>query len=197
VSTAGSVALLRRAKADGVSVTAEVTPHHFSLTDEIVSSFGTNAKVSPPLRSEKHREALCEGLAEGTIDVIATDHAPHGQSEKEAEFAAAPNGLVGLETAVSVTLHELVHTNILTLNQAIATLSTNPARILNLKGGALKEGADADLTILDLEREVVVRPETFQSKSRNTPFAGKKLRGGVVMTIVGGKVIWEVASSVG
>jgi len=176
VSTAGSVALLRRAKANGVSVTAEVTPHHFSLTDEIVSSFGTNAKVSPPLRSEEHREALCEGLVEGTIDAIATDHAPHGRVEKDVEFASAPNGLVGLETAVSVTLNELVHTNILTLNQAIAKLSTNPARILKLKGGALEEGGDADLTILDLDREFVVRPETFRSQSRNTPFAHSVLK---------------------
>lgn len=197
VSTAGSVALLRRAKADGVSLTAEVTPHHFSLTDQIVSSLGTNAKVNPPLRPEKHRQALCQGLAEGTIDVIATDHAPHGPGEKEVPFANAPCGLVGLETAVSVTLHELVHTNILSLNQAIAALSTNPARILGLKGRALREGGDADLTILDLDREVIVTPRTFQSKSRNTPFAGRKLRGGAVMTIVGGEVVWEADSHVG
>jgi dihydroorotase len=196
VSTAGSVALIRNAKAAGVSVTAEVTPHHLSLTDEIVSTCGTNAKVSPPLRSHKHREVLREGLAEGTIDAIATDHAPHEQVEKDVVFASAPNGLVGLETAVSVTLHELVHANIITLNQAIAALSTNPARILDLTGGRIEEGGHADLTILDLEREFIVRPETFQSKSRNTPFAGRVLKGGAVMTIVGGEVIWEVESNV-
>lgn len=194
VSTASAVALIREAKAKGVFVTAEATPHHFSLTDEIIPSVGTNAKVNPPLRPEEHREALCEALADGTIDVIATDHAPHGRAEKDRAFASAPNGLVGLETAVSVTLHELVHTNILTLSQAIAKLSTNPARILNLNAGALREGGAADLTILDLEREFVVRPEFFYSRSHNTPFAGKTFRGGAVMTIVGGNVIWEAES---
>jgi len=192
VSTAGAVELIRRAKVKGVSVTAEVTPHHFSLTDEEVTSFDTNTKVNPPLRSEVHRQALIEGLKDGTIDVIASDHAPHNWKEKDVEYASAANGIVGLETAVSLTLSELVYTNTLTIHQAIAKLSTNPARILGLKGGALNEGREADVTILDLQKEFIVNPVTFQSKSRNTPFVGKKLRGGAVMTIVGGKVIWEV-----
>ena len=192
VSTSGSVELIRAAKKRGVSVTAEVTPHHFSLTDDAVTSFDPNTKVNPPLRSQEHRKALLEGLKDGTIDVIATDHAPHTSMEKEGEYTLAANGIVGLETAVSISLKELVYSNILTLKEVIAKLSTNPARILNLKGGMLKEGAEADITILDLQREFTVNPETFQSKSRNTPFVGMKLRGGAVMTIVGGKVVWEV-----
>ncbi|RLA94231.1 MAG: dihydroorotase [Deltaproteobacteria bacterium] len=192
VSTSGSVELIRAAKKRGVSVTAEVTPHHFSLTDDAVTSFDPNTKVNPPLRSQEHRKALLEGLKDGTIDVIATDHAPHTSMEKEGEYTLAANGIVGLETAVSISLKELVYSNILTLKEVIAKLSTNPARILNLKGGMLKEGAEADITILDLQRDFTVNPETFQSKSRNTPFAGMKLRGGAVMTIVGGKVVWEV-----
>lgn len=192
VSTSGSVELIRAAKKRGVSVTAEVTPHHFSLTDDAVTSFDPNTKVNPPLRSQEHRKALLEGLKDGTIDVIATDHAPHTSMEKEGEYTLAANGIVGLETAVSISLKELVYSNMLTLKEVIAKLSTNPARILNLKGGMLKEGAEADITILDLQRDFTVNPETFQSKSRNTPFAGMKLRGGAVMTIVGGKVVWEV-----
>ena len=193
VSTSGSVELIRAAKKRGVSVTAEVTPHHFSLTDDAVTSFDPNTKVNPPLRSQEHRKALLEGLKDGTIDVIATDHAPHTSMEKEGEYTLAANGIVGLETAVSISLKELVYSNMLTLKEVIAKLSTNPARILNLKGGGmLKEGAEADITILDLQRDFTVNPETFQSKSRNTPFAGMKLRGGAVMTIVGGKVVWEV-----
>jgi dihydroorotase len=192
VSTSGSVELIRAAKDRGVSVTAEVTPHHFSLTDDAVTSFDPNTKVNPPLRSQEHRKAILEGLKDGTIDVIATDHAPHTLMEKDGEYTLAANGIVGLETAVSITLKELVYSNILTLKEVIAKLSTNPARILNLKGGMLKEGVEADITILDLQRDFIVNPETFQSKSRNTPFAGMKLRGGAVMTIVGGKVVWEV-----
>lgn len=192
VSTAGSVELIRLAKAKGIYVTAEVTPHHFSLTDEVVTSFDPNTKVNPPLRSEEHRRALLEGLKDGTIEVIATDHAPHDSMAKDMDYTLAANGMVGLETAVSVTLNDLVHTNILTINQAIEKLSTHPSRILKLNGGGLKEGADADVTILDLEREFTVNPETFFSKSRNTPFAGGKLRGRAILTIVGGKVVWEV-----
>jgi dihydroorotase len=191
VSTAGSVDLIRRAKAKGIRVTCEVTPHHFTLTDEAVTSFDPNTKVNPPLRSQEDREALREGLRDGTIDVIATDHAPHDPMAKDIEYTAAANGIVGLETAVSLTLNELVHTNILTINQAIALLSTNPARILGLKGGALHEGEEADITVLDMQREFMVKPETFKSKSRNTPFAHWKLKGGPIMTIVAGNIVWE------
>ena len=191
VSTAGSVDLIRRAKAKGIRVTCEVTPHHFTLTDEAVTSFDPNTKVNPPLRSQEDREALREGLRDGTIDAIATDHAPHDSLAKDREYTLAANGIVGLETAVSLTLNELVHSNILTINQAIARLSTNPARILGLKGGALHEGEEADITVLDLQREFIVNPQTFKSKSRNTPFAHWKLKGGPVMTIVAGNIVWE------
>ena len=191
VSTAGSVDLIRRAKAKGIRVTCEVTPHHFTLTDEAVTSFDPNTKVNPPLRSQEDREALREGLRDGAIDAIATDHAPHDSLAKDIEYTLAANGIVGLETAVSLTLNELVHNNILTINQAIARLSTNPARILGLKGGALHEGEEADITVLDLQRECIVNPQTFKSKSRNTPFAHWKLKGGPVMTIVAGNVVWE------
>jgi len=191
VSTAGSVDLIRRAKAKGVRVTCEVTPHHFTLTDEAVTSFDPNTKVNPPLRSQEDREALREGLRDGTIDAIATDHAPHDSLAKDMEYTLAANGIVGLETAVSLTLNELVHSNILTINQAIARLSTNPARILGLKGGALQEGEEADITVLDVQRYCSVNPKTFKSKSRNTPFDHWKLKGGPVMTIVAGNVVWE------
>lgn len=191
VSTAGAVEIIRAAKAKGIQVTAEATPHHFTLTDEAVASFSTNTKVNPPLRSEFHRGALREGLRDGTIDAIATDHAPHHQNAKDLEYITAANGMVGLETAVSLTLSELVHPGIITLDQAIAKLSTNPGRILGVEGGTLREGDRADLTILDLTRPVVVDPKKFFSKSTNTPFAGRRLQGGPVMTIVGGRVAWE------
>lgn len=191
VSAAGAVEIIRLAKARGVQVTAEATPHHFTLTDEEVASFSTNTKVNPPLRSEFHRTAVREGLRDGTIDAIATDHAPHHQNAKDLEYLAAANGMVGLETAVSLTLTELVAPGILTLGQAIEKLSTNPARILGVGGGTLQEGGHADLTILDLARPVVVDTKKFHSKSTNTPFAGRKLQGGPVMTIVGGNVAWE------
>lgn len=192
VSTAGAVDIIRQAKRRGVPVTAEATPHHVTLTDEAVASFDTNTKVNPPLRSARDRNAVRAGLQDGTIEVIATDHAPHGAGDKDVEYPRAANGIAGLETAVSLILSELVHGNIITINQAIALLSTNPARIFNLPGSILKKGAAADLSILDLGRTVIVDPDTFQSRSRNTPFAGKKLRGGPVMTIVGGVVVWEV-----
>jgi len=191
VSTAGSVELIRRAKARGILVTAEATPHHFSLTDEEVASFDTRTKVNPPLRSQEHLEALCEGLKDGTIDAIATDHAPHTAMDKDVDYPSAPNGIVGLETAVALTLSKLVHPNILPIDQAIAKLSTNPARILGIHGGSIQEGQDADLTILDLKRKSTVNSETFQSKARNTPFEGMELRGGAVMTIARGVVAWE------
>jgi dihydroorotase len=191
VSTAGSVELIRRAKAKGVRVTCEATPHHFTLTDESVTTFDPNTKVNPPLRSPEDRDAVREGLRDGTIDVIATDHAPHDRLAKDIEYTLAANGIIGLETAVSLTLNELVHRNILSVNQAIARLSTNPARILGLKGGILQEGRAADITILDLNRECTVKPETFKSKSRNTPFGNRKLKGGPIMTIVAGKIVWE------
>ncbi|MCZ7624995.1 MAG: amidohydrolase family protein [Candidatus Methylomirabilis sp.] len=147
--------------------------------------------MNPPLRSEADRQALIEGLQDGTIDVIATDHAPHTVQEKEREFDLAPNGVIGLETALAVILTTLVAPGILSLPQAIAKLTSEPARILKLSKERIAEGADADLTIFDLHREWIVDPTTFASKSRNTPFAGRRLTGATVATLVGGKVVWE------
>ncbi|MBI3085117.1 MAG: dihydroorotase [candidate division NC10 bacterium] len=192
VSTAEAIRLIREAKAKGLHVTCEVTPHHFAVTDEAVRSFSTNAKMSPPLRSSRHVEAIKAGLTDGTIDAIATDHAPHTVQEKEQEFDYAPNGIIGLETAFGLTMTVLVEGEVLTLNQAIAHLTSEPARIFNLPKGTLSVGADADVTILDPTREWVVDVRKFASKSRNSPFHGWKLRGEVLATIVGGKVVWEL-----
>ncbi len=187
VSTAGAVRLVRDAKARGVRVTAEVTPHHLVLTDEAVRGFDPNTKMNPPLRTRRDTEALIEALADGTIDCIATDHAPHAAAEKEGEFDRAAFGVVGLETAVSVLLDRLVRPGRLPLATLVARLSADPARLMNLPGGRLAPGAPADITVLDLDREVTVDPARFRSRSRNTPFAGWRLRGAPVMTIVGGR----------
>ncbi len=187
VSTAGAVRLVRDAKARGVRVTAEVTPHHLVLTDESVRGFDPNTKMNPPLRTRRDTEALIEALADGTIDCIATDHAPHAAAEKEGEFDRAAFGVVGLETAVSVLLDRLVRPGRLPLATLVARLSADPARLMNLPGGRLAPGAPADITVLDLDREVTVDPARFRSRSRNTPFAGWRLRGAPVMTIVGGR----------
>ncbi len=192
VSTAESIRLIREAKAKGLNVTCEVTPHHFAITDEAVRTFSTNAKMSPPLRSARHVEAIKAALRDGTIDAIATDHAPHTIQEKEQEFDYAANGIIGLETAFGLTMTVLVEGEVLTLNQAVARLTCEPARIFNLPKGTLSVGADADVTILDPTREWVVDVKKFASKSRNSPFHGWKLRGEVLATIVGGKVVWEL-----
>lgn len=190
VSTAGAVRLLREAKNRAVRVTAEVTPHHLVLTEEAVRGYDPNTKMNPPLRTKRDVEALLEALADGTIDCVATDHAPHALSEKEGEFDHAAFGVVGLETAVAVLLDRLVRPGLLPLSTLVSRLSRDPARLLNLPGGRLAPGAPADVTILDLERELTVDPARFQSKSRNTPFAGWRLRGGPWMSIVNGRVVW-------
>ena len=190
VSTAGSVALIRLAKAMGLAVTAETAPHYFSLTDEAVLGYNTHAKVNPPLRTEADVAAIKEGLRDGTLDAIACDHAPHSSLEKEVEFEAAAFGLIGLETSLGLSL-KLVHDGVLTLSQLVAAISTNPARILGVAGGTLTPGAPADITLIDLNREWPVDANTFASKSRNCPFHGWTLKGKAVMTIVGGKVVWE------
>jgi len=187
VSTQRSVELIRRAKQDGINVTAETCPHYFSLTENEVEGYNTNAKVNPPLRGEKDLEAIVLGLREGVIDTIVTDHAPHRIEEKNVEFAKASNGLVGFETALSLVLNELVETKHLTLKKAIEKMTVNPAKILNLQKGALKVGWDADITIVDLNREWMVNVNHFASKSKNSPFHGWKLKGMVIHTIVGGK----------
>ena len=186
ISTAGAVRLVRDAKARGVRVTAEVTPHHLVLTDEAVRTYDPNCKMAPPLRTKRDVEACLEALVDGTIDCVATDHAPHALSEKESEFAEAANGVVGLETAVSLLLDRLVRPGVIDLPTLVARLSPGPARLLNLPGGSLAPGAAADITILDLEQAFTVDPATFQSRSRNTPFAGFTGRGTPWMTLVGG-----------
>ncbi|AGL02432.1 dihydroorotase [Desulfoscipio gibsoniae] len=190
VSTAGSVALIREAKKRGYAVTAEATPHHFTLTDRAVARYNTAAKVNPPLRGEKDVQAVREGLADGTIDVIATDHAPHTYDEKNVEFDLAPFGLVGLETAVGLVWTELVHTGILTPLQAVAKLSLHPARVLGVDRGTLAEGSAADITIIDPISTQTVDPEQFASKGENTPFAGRTLKGLPVITIRSGFCIY-------
>jgi dihydroorotase len=191
LSTAGAVRLVREARARGVKVTAEVTPHHLLLTDEAVRSYDPNTKMNPPLRAKRDVEAVLEGLAEGTIDCVATDHAPHAASEKEGEFDRAAAGVVGLETAVSLLLDRLVRPGLLPLSTLVARLSRDPARLLDLPGGSLGPGAPADVTILDLDRELTIEPARFHSRGRNTPFGGWALVGAPWKTIVGGRVAWE------
>ena len=192
VSTAEAVQLVREAKAKGSHVTCEVAPHHFALSDEAVMSFDTNAKMSPPLRSSRHVEGVKAGLRDGTIDAIATDHAPHVIQDKEVEFDYAANGIIGLETAFGLTITALVEGGVLTLPQAVARLTSDPCRIFRLPKGTLSEGADADVTIVDPTREWTYDVRQSASKARNSPFDGWKLRGQVLATIVGGKVVWEL-----
>lgn len=188
ISTAGAVELVREAKSRGIKVTAEATPHHFTLTDEAVATYDTAAKVNPPLRGKVDVQAVRQGLADDTIDVMATDHAPHSYDEKNVEFELAPFGLVGLETAVGLVWTELVHTGILTPLQAVNKLSRQPALILGIPGGTLTPGAAADITIIDPELTETVDPQNFAGKGRNTPFAGVKLKGLPVLTMVAGQI---------
>ena len=195
LSTAGAVRLVRDAKARGVRVTAEVTPHHLVLTDEVVRRYDPNTKMNPPLRTKRDVEALREALTDGTVDCVATDHAPHAVSEKEGAFDQAAVGIVGLETAVAVLVDRLVRPGLLSLSTMVARLSSDPARLLGLPGGRLTPGRPGDLTVLDLERELTVDPSRFHSRSRNTPFGGWTLRGGPSMTIVNGHVVWATDPS--
>jgi dihydroorotase len=191
LSTAGAVRLVREAKARGVRVTAEVTPHHLLLTEEAVRSFDANAKMNPPLRTKRDTDVLLEALVDGTIDCIATDHAPHAGSEKEGEFDRAAFGIIGLETAVGVLLDRLVKPGALPLGTLVSRLSRDPARLLGLPGGSLAPGAAADVTLIDPTAEWTVDPARFQSRSRNTPFGGWPLTGRPWKTIVGGRIVWE------
>ncbi|HLC43032.1 MAG TPA: dihydroorotase [Methylomirabilota bacterium] len=197
VSTAGAVRLIRDAKARGIKVTAEVTPHHLLLTDESVQSYDGNFKVNPPLRTKRDQETLLEALVDGTIDAVATDHAPHALSEKEGEFDRAAFGVIGLETAVSVLLDRLVRQQLVDLPTLIARLTHGPARLLGLPGGSLAKDALADITILDLEQEWSIDPSRFLSKSKNSPFAGWNVTGVPWMTIVGGNVVMKDREIVG
>jgi dihydroorotase len=192
VSTRLGVEAIRVAKERGVNVTAEATPHHMLLTDEAVEGYRTEAKMNPPLRSAADRKAVTAGFADGTLDTLATDHAPHHYDEKEQAFDDAPNGIVGLETALGLVLTHLVKKKVIALGTMVERMSSGPARAFNLPGGTLRKGAPADVTVIDPKHSWMVSSKAFLSKSRNTPFDGWKLTGRAVMTIVGGKVVWEL-----
>jgi dihydroorotase len=191
ISTAGSVEMVRRAKRQGLGVTCEVTPHHLALTDAAVVGFDTNTKMSPPLRSEEDRAALIEAARDGTIDAIATDHAPHHSDEKMFEYDRAPFGVVGLETALGVALTVLHHSCAVPLARIVEMLTIGPALAFSLRGGTLSEGSPADITVFDQEDEWTVEAQRFKSKSRNTPFAGWRLRGSVAATFAGGREVFR------
>jgi dihydroorotase len=184
---------VRYGKSRGARVTCEVTPHHFVLTDELLGApipYDTNVKMNPPLREAADRDAMLAGLRDGSIDVIATDHAPHHADEKQVEFDRAPFGITGLETAVSLCFDRLVHAGVVSLPRLIELLSVNPARILRVPGGSLAEGAPADITILAPDLHVTIAAKSMRSRSKNTPFDGWTLRGGVAATIVGGRAVY-------
>ncbi len=194
VSTKGSVELIRWGKDRGIAVTAEVCPHHLSLTENAVEGYDTNAKMNPPLRTAEDVAVLGQAVRDGTIDVIATDHAPHHYDEKEREFADAPNGIVGFETALAVVVTSLVGPQIVDFTTLVERMSVAPARIFHLPGGSLARGRPADITVFDPAREWVVDPAQFLSKGRNTPYAGRKLRGRAICTVVGGRIVYHIAA---
>ncbi|MCX8092916.1 MAG: dihydroorotase [Candidatus Goldbacteria bacterium] len=191
VSTEGSVELLTWAKKKGINVTAEVTPHHFTLDESMLINYNTNYKMNPPLRTKKDIKALKDALKNDVIDVIATDHAPHAELDKDVEFSAAAFGIIGLETAFPLIITELVSTGILSLSSAISKITINPAKILNLKKGTLAIGADADITIADINKEIEITEDFFGSRSSNSPFIGKKMKGSIEMVIKNGKIIYD------
>jgi dihydroorotase len=193
MSTRGSVELIRWGKERGIAVTAEVCPHHLSLTEEAVEGYDTNAKMNPPLRTADDVQALQEAVKDGTIDLVATDHAPHHYDEKEREFADAPNGIIGLETALAVVVSWLVEPGIIDYATLVDRMSCSPARVFRLPGGTLRQGAPGDVTVFDPTREWTVEPAAFLTKGRNTPYAGRTLRGRAVCTIVGGRVVHRLA----
>jgi dihydroorotase len=191
LSTKGSVELVRWGKERGINVTSEVCSHHISLTEDAVDGYNTNAKMNPPLRTKEDVEALQQGLADGTIDLLVTDHAPHHYDEKEREFADAPNGIVGLETALGVNCTYLLHRGVMTLSSMIDAMSCKPARVFGLPGGTLRRGAIADVSVFDPAREWSVDASTFKSKGRNTPYGGHTLTGQARITVVGGRVVYR------
>ena len=193
ISAAGSVRLLREARARGVKISGEVCPHHIALTDESIQEFDTNYKMNPPLRSQEHVDALLEGIADGTLEILASDHAPHALFEKEVEFDQAPFGIVGVETELGIFIDLLVHKRkVIDLPRLIEMFTVNPARLLKMDAGTLSSGASADITLIDPNLEWTVDADAFQSASRNTPFNGWKLKGRAVRTIVGGRTVWKL-----
>jgi len=193
LSTKGSVELVRWGKERGVNVTAEVCSHHISLTEDAVDGYNTNAKMNPPLRTQADIDALQQGLADGTIDLLVTDHAPHHYDEKEREFADAPNGIVGLETALGINCTYLVHPGVLTLSQLVDAMSCKPARVFHVPGGTLQRGSVGDVTVFDPTRSWTVDPAKFRSKGRNTPYGGYDLQGQARCTVVGGRIVYRAA----
>jgi dihydroorotase len=192
LSTKGSVDLVRWGKSQGINVTSEVCSHHISLTEDAVEGYNTNAKMNPPLRTKADVEALKQGLKDGTIDLLVTDHAPHHYDEKEREFADAPNGIVGLETALGVNITYLLEPGVLTLNELVDKMSCLPAKVFHLPGGTLAKGSIADVTVFDPKRTWTVDPTKFKSKGRNTPYGGHELRGRAICTVVGGKIVHQL-----
>jgi dihydroorotase len=193
VSTAGSVRLLREARSRGVKITGEVCPHHIALTDEAIQNFNTNYKMNPPLRAQADVDALLEGIADGTLSILASDHAPHADFEKEVEFDAAPFGIIGLETELSLFLDLLVHKQRkIDIARVIEMYTVEPAGLLKINAGTLSIGAPADVTLIDPDLEWTVKIDKFESASRNSPFDGWKLKGRAVRTIVGGKTVWKL-----
>ena len=191
VSTYSAVEIIRSAKARGVRVTAETCPHYFTLTDDVITSFDTNTKVNPPLREEKDRKAITEGLKDGTIDCIVTDHAPHSQKDKQVEYNLAAFGISGIEISFALSYTQLVESGEISLNALVKLMSANPACILGLEGGAIAEGLPADLTIVDLSAEYTVDADKWYSKGKNTPFNGKRVKGKVKYTLVGGEIKYQ------
>ena len=192
ISTRGAIEAVRRAKSEGINVTCEVTPHHFTLTDKVVEGYDTNTKMSPPLRSEEHLQAILEAIKDGTIDAIATDHAPHHSDEKALEYDRAPLGITGLETALGLAFNELVHKGIIDLVKLVELCSTNPAKIFRLKDrGTLRVGSIADVTIIDPNLEWTYKNADSKSKSKNSPFDNWTFHGAAVATIVGGKIVFQ------
>jgi dihydroorotase len=193
VSTKGAIEAVRRAKYEGINVTCEVTPHHFTLTDKAVEGYDTNTKMAPPLRSEEHLEAVLEGIKDGTIDAIATDHAPHHADEKALEYDRAPFGITGLETSVGLALTELVHKGVIGLERLVEMCSSNPARIFRLEArGTLQPGSHADVTLIDPVMKWTYSNADSRSKSKNSPFDGWEFTGRTVATIVGGRVVYRI-----
>jgi dihydroorotase len=195
MSTAGSVDLIRWGKERGINVTAEVCPHHLTLTEDRVGAYDTNAKMNPPLRTAADVAALRDAVADGTIDLIATDHAPHHYDEKEQEFANAPNGIVGLETALALVHTNLVAGGVMDYGRMVECMSCAPARVFHIPGGTLSRGAVADVTVFDPKAEWIVDPATFLSKGRNTPYAGERVRGRAIFTIVDGEIVHTMANT--
>ena len=191
ISTKETADLVRDAKRRGVKVTCETCPHYYSFTQDEVLVSGTNAKMNPPLRTEEDRKAIIDAIKDGTIDAIITDHAPHAEEEKQKDLSSAPNGIIGFETALAATITNLVDKGYISYLDMVRVMSYNPAKILGINKGEIKQGFDADLTIFDPKIEYVYTKESIVSKSKNTPFIGKKLKGQVAYTIVSGKVVYQ------